>query len=116
MTPFSKRDQTRRERPDPPPRGGLRPRSQTMAARLEDEYAVARKHYLLTHRECEVKVRGHCTRWAREIHHRAGRTGAALSDPEGFVAACRACHRYVEEHREWARDHGFVVKREVRRK
>ncbi|MCR4375806.1 MAG: hypothetical protein NUW22_13245, partial [Acidobacteria bacterium] len=82
MTAFPKRQQTGRERPAPVKRGGLRKRSVKMEDRLTDEYAEARRVYLMTHRECEIKVRGLCTRWSKEIQHKAGRTGAALTDPE----------------------------------
>ena len=111
---FDKTTQTGRERPAPPRHGGLRQRSVKMAERMEDDYVPARKRYLETHKECELKVRGICTRWARDVHHRAGRTGAALTDEAGFVACCRACHSWAETHRDEARAKGWIVRREIR--
>lgn len=111
---FSKREQSGRERPGPVARGGLRARSPKMEDAM-DEYVPLRKRYLETHKVCEIKIRGVCTKFARDVHHRAGRTGKALTDESTFAACCRSCHTWVEEHRDAARERGWIVRREVRK-
>lgn len=46
---------------------------------------------------------------ATEIHHKEGREGKLLLDKTKWLATCRACHVFVEEHGRWAREHGFSI-------
>lgn len=115
MSTFTKAEQTGRKAPAPPKRGSIRERSVKLADAMADEYLPAKDRYLAQHRECGVKVRGTCHRWSRDVHHKGGRTGAALMDQSLWVPACRQCHGYLEAHREWAKAHGFLVTRAVRK-
>lgn len=96
-----------------PPRTGMKrsrvnPRSEKLTDAMA-EYGEARAAYLVTHKTCEIKARG-CGKWGREIHHKAGRIGPALVDPENFAACCRPCHAYTHEHGTWARANGWIVR------
>src|SRR3990167_3938645 len=102
--PYSKAEQTGRERPAPPKHGSMRQRSVKMAEKMSDDYLPAKLLFLSRHRECQVKIRGTCKRWSRDIHHRAGRTGEALMDQSLWVPACRQCHDHLEANRAWAKD------------
>lgn len=42
------------------------------------------------------------------IHHVAGRDGKKLNDIETFINGCDECHQYVESHREWAMEQGYL--------
>lgn len=112
---FTKEQQTRRKAPAPPRHGSLRQRSEKLAETMQDEYLPAKRIFIARHRECAVNVRGVCHRWTRDVHHKGGRTGAALMDQSLWVPACRQCHDYLETHRAWAKEHGFLVARTVRR-
>jgi predicted GNAT family acetyltransferase len=52
-----------------------------------------------------------------EVHHSAGRTGVnengvpRLLDVETFVPLCSEAHRYIEEHPNWAKVHGYSESR-----
>ena len=89
----------------------MRQRSVKLAEKMSDDYLPAKLLFLSRHRECAVKIRGLCRRWSKDVHHRAGRTGAALTDVAGFVACCRACHSWAETHRVEARAKGWIVRR-----
>ncbi len=115
MPTFTKAEQTGREAPAPPKSGSIRARSVKLADAMADEYLPARAKFLAQHRECAVKVRGVCHRWSRDVHHKAGRTGAALMDQSMWVPACRQCHDHLEVNRAWAKAHGFIVTRGVKR-
>jgi len=122
--PYTKADQSGRDRPAPSPGGmkrtpmkrgkRLNPRSEKLTEAMA-EYLPRKAFFLGRHRECQVKVRGVCKRWSVDVHHKAGRTGAALLDETTWAAVCRACHDYLETHRDWARERGWIVARTVRK-
>lgn len=47
---------------------------------------------------------------ATTVHHTKGR-GAYLNDQETFIGVCWPCHSYIEKHRKWARENGYIVSR-----
>lgn len=69
-----------------------------------DEYNVLRVEYVKTHRVCEAID---CKKPAGEIHHMRGRSGKQLLVVDDFMAVCRECHRYIEEHPDWAKAKGY---------
>jgi len=73
-------------------------------------YSDVSKKYLKEHPVCEVALEI-CTINAIEIHHKVGRIGFRLTDKKKFVAVCRACHRYLEEHPNWAKENNYSVSR-----
>ena len=76
-------------------------------AKREREYLEARADYLEQHRRCEV-----CTiRLPLQIHHKAGRIGSLLTDPDNFLAVCVECHELIERQPEWAMENGFKESR-----
>lgn len=56
----------------------------------------------------ETNCHGH--RRATTIHHTKGR-GKYLNDESTFIAPCWPCHSYVEKHREWATENGYLASR-----
>lgn len=46
---------------------------------------------------------------ASERHHMGGREGRLLLKKEWWLPVCRSCHSYIEEHSNWARQHGFSI-------
>jgi hypothetical protein len=93
----------------------MRQRSVKMSERMEDDYLPAKKAYLTKHKTCLVRVRGICRKWSKDVHHKAGRTGEALMDESTWLAVCRQCHDHLEANRAWAKAHGFLITRTVRR-
>ena len=69
-----------------------------------DEYKLVRIEYLTAHKKCEVKD---CNNDATDIHHMRGRSGDRLNDTDEFLAICRECHGYIEEHPAWAKAKGY---------
>lgn len=74
----------------------------------EKVYAKVRKEYLKEHPKCEVSG---CTKDAKDIHHKAGRTGKLLTDTNYFMAVCRGCHLWIESHPVKSRELGYSVSR-----
>lgn len=73
-------------------------------------YIPRRDKYLDEHEECEIKLPG-CTWKAIEIHHPAGKIGALLYDITNFIAGCRNCHNWCEEHPVQAKELNFSKSR-----
>ena len=74
------------------------------------EYTKIKKEYLKLRPYCECGTRG-CSRVADQIHHKRGRENERLLDKKYFLAVCGNCHRWIEDHPEWARAHGFSLER-----
>jgi hypothetical protein len=88
----------------------IAPRSQKRS--LEEKlYSLRRKVFLQNHPMCEAHVQGVCTGPATECHHKKGRVGNDLLDETNWLALCHNCHEYVENHREFAMEKGFSIKR-----
>lgn len=69
-------------------------------------YLKLRNEYLEEHELCEVCELGD----SFDVHHRRGR-GIYLCEVEWFLAVCRPCHIYIEKHRLWAREQGYLLDR-----
>jgi len=85
----------------------ISPISKKQAERLK-EYRKLRDEYMKVHETCETRD---CSSPATEVHHSAGRIGDLLTDTNYFLAVCRRCHRYIEEHPQWAKDNGYSFNR-----
>lgn len=73
-------------------------------------YVTIRKVFLNNHRVCEAKILG-CLHSATEVHHKKGRVGKNYLDVHTFLALCGNCHRWIETHPEWAKEHGYSLDR-----
>ena len=52
-----------------------------------------------------------CGGKATEVHHKAGRVGAALLDDTKWAAVCSDCHRYITGHPTEAVERGWSLPR-----
>lgn len=90
-------------------RKAIAPISDKQKKRLA-EYRVVRDDYMANHKWCEAKLNG-CTSIATDLHHKAGKVGALLTDSRYFCALCRSCHTWVGENHSKAKELGLVVDR-----
>lgn len=72
-----------------------------------NEYLKVRKIYLAEHVKCELCKRSNSS----DIHHKAGRWKARLSDTNNFMALCRECHEHIHNNPGWAYANGYLLKR-----
>ena|ERR1700748_1954759 len=78
--------------------------------KLDALYSIVRANYLKHHPVCEASIPGICSgRPSDQIHHSAGKVGDLYLDDRYFKAVEGNCHRYIEEHPEWAKENGFSV-------
>lgn len=73
-------------------------------------YSIVRKEYLDKNPYCEARIPG-CTIQASEVHHKAGKIGAKLTDVSNFLAVCRSCHDKIEANPDFAKEEGFSLSR-----
>lgn len=66
----------------------------------------ARDAHLKAHPRCSV-----CDVKATEVHHKAGRLGARLTDPGNLLSVCGPCHARIHANPAWARERGLMVSR-----
>ena len=74
-----------------------------------DEYSKLRTAFLVIHSFCEAKLVG-CSTKATDVHHKAGRGDNHLKIST-WLAVCRSCHRWIEEHPEEAKELGLSENR-----
>lgn len=74
-------------------------------AKQEMVYTLKRKKYLEENEFCE-----RCLQIATEIHHKAKRHGDLLTNEDYFMAVCRTCHNYIENHYEESILMGWRIK------
>ena len=86
------------------------PRSQKRS-KEERLYAGKRVIFLQEHALCEAHLPGICTKYSTECHHKRGRVGEDLLDETLWLALCHSCHEYIENHRDFAMEKGFSIKR-----
>lgn len=86
----------------------LRKVSKKQSKRLT-EYAWAKKKYMEDHPYCESHMGFGEVIKATQLHHKKGR-GIYLADPSYFAALCSACHSFIHEHPNWARDAGWLIR------
>jgi hypothetical protein len=108
--PYSKLDSTRhseREKKEPKRKKPIAKKSKKLID-AEKTYTKERKDYLQAYPYCEVLG---CHSESQDIHHRKGRIGALLSDPNFFMAVCRGCHSKIELEPIWAKMKGYSLDR-----
>jgi hypothetical protein len=88
----------------------ISPRSQKRS-KEERLYSAKRVLFLLEFPMCQANIQGVCKGQATECHHKKGRIGNDLLDETNWLALCHNCHEYVENHREFAMEKGFSIKR-----
>ena len=92
----------------------LKPRSDKMTKKMKT-YNVIRKEFLTENPTCQCVIAGKrlqcCQGVATDIHHKAGRLGDKLTDTDYWMSLCRLCHNHIEEKRDWAMTHGFLISR-----
>ncbi len=96
----------------------------------DEDYAVARKAYLLEHPWCMIwiamhgleekevirrggwcQVNGRLTKAPRasEVHHRNKCRRTRKLDQRWWMASCPGSHDYVEDNKAWARAEGYLL-------
>jgi hypothetical protein len=81
-------------------------------AKEERQYLKLLKPWLAEHPFCEAcgTLRFGCrVNPTSENHHKAGREHKLLLDERYWLATCRDCHVWIEEHGKLARRLGFVI-------
>lgn len=76
-------------------------------------YTSARILFLskVENKKCAAKVVSNCRGVASEVHHKKGRIGKNFLDTKTWLAVCRNCHQWIEEHPEDAKKRGFSENR-----
>jgi hypothetical protein len=86
------------------------PKKSDKQKEADKEYKKVRGVYLKAHPFCEAKLKD-CGKVSVEIHHKRGRIGEDLINPEFFLATCRNCHETIEKSPAAARQNGLSVSR-----
>lgn len=75
-------------------------------------YLKLRDEFLKANPVCQcVKTSGaKCLEMATQIHHRKGR-GKFYLCVASWMAVCHDCHEYIEYHRSWSKDRGYLLNR-----
>ncbi|MDB5144198.1 MAG: hypothetical protein JWQ66_2911 [Mucilaginibacter sp.] len=81
----------------------------TRQQKLNAAYLVLRKEFMKANPICGAGLEG-CTIQANECHHRRGR-GEYLLDDSTYLALCANCHKFINEHNEFAFEMGFSESR-----
>ena len=108
-TPYSKEQSTRHAAKEVKEKAKPKriPKKSKKLVDAEKIYNKERKEYLQAYPYCE---RG-CGLGSSCIHHKKGRIGALLTDPEYFMAVCIDCHKWIEEHPLESKAKGYSVSR-----
>lgn len=86
------------------------PSKSSKKAKLDIAYSILREQYLKAKPMCEAHLPSICTKISIEIHHSKGR-GIYQNDTTTWVAICRACHNFVENNPEKAKELGLSKSR-----
>jgi hypothetical protein len=79
--------------------------------KLNAAYTILREQFLKRKPHCEAHLPG-CAINATDVHHKKGRTGTLFLDDTEFLAVCRTCHSWIEEHPKEAKLLDFSKSRE----
>jgi hypothetical protein len=77
--------------------------------KITGEYEKKRVGFLALHSVCQANLSG-CMLTATEVHHKAGR-GADHNKISTWLAVCRNCHNWIENHPLQAKELGFSQNR-----
>jgi len=64
---------------------------------------------------CKVKS-PECTGEMEGMNHIQKRSPNNLLEKENLTPSCNACNRYIEEHPQWAKNHGHLISRFAKNK
>jgi hypothetical protein len=90
--------------PKPKPKKPINPKSKKQKA-LDSAYTVLRKPFMEKHPMCQAALSG-CQDASCDVHHKKGR-GKWLLVVDTWMAVCRPCHTWIEEHPIEATEMGF---------
>ena len=76
--------------------------------RQNANYLKLRREYLLKNSTCECL---NCFKDSDQIHHKQGREGALLDDPNNFLAVFHSCHEWIELNPIQAKKKGYSITR-----
>lgn len=76
---------------------------------IDQAYTKIRKKYMLDNPICKASLPG-CTINATDVHHMKGRGEYHLSI-DTWIAVCRKCHNWIEEHPKESIELGYSIKR-----
>jgi 5-methylcytosine-specific restriction endonuclease McrA len=92
-------------------RAAIRPVS-PRKRRRDAGYAQARRQvFERAEGLCEARCAPSCSGRCEQVHHRAGRGGVDPHRLDNLVGVCQACHMFIEAHRGWAYEAGWLVRR-----
>ncbi len=74
-------------------------------------YAGRRVIFLAKNPTCQANLPGICTKKSCEVHHKKGRIGKLYLDETFWLAACSACHVWIEAHPVEAKALGLSLNR-----
>jgi hypothetical protein len=74
------------------------------------QYRKLRDAFMKEHPLCQAQLQG-CTKKATDLHHSKGRIGHNLTDVSTYIALCRNCHTWAENHPEEAKSLGLSQNR-----
>lgn len=92
-------------------RKGLRRLSSKRRAAYQT-YLGLRRYFLTRNPYCEFPSdtgAPTCMKEATEIHHKKGRAGELLCDIRWFMAVCDSHHKFIEDHKKWARERKLIL-------
>jgi hypothetical protein len=72
---------------------------------IREEYTKKRIAFLSMFPNCQAKLVD-CTHKSTDVHHKAGR-GENHNKISTWLAVCRSCHTWIEEHPQEAKELGF---------
>lgn len=88
----------------------LRSRSNKESARVRRYMSVRSDVIEAANGSCLARTT-HCRGAADQVHHRKGRDGDLVDDPEYLLPVCWSCHNYIHGNPETSYDRGWMVKR-----
>jgi len=88
----------------------IRPRS-SKKVKEDKIYSELRKAFLTEKPLCEASIKHVCSNLSTEIHHMKGRLGNNYLDTKTWLAVCRGCHSFIEEHPKIAKELNFSQNR-----
>lgn len=82
----------------------------TQQEKINRVYSVICSQFKKSNPVCMIKIKCHGAP-TEDVHHPDGRIGGRMLDDSQFIATCRACHIWVEEHPKEAKKLGFSKSR-----
>lgn len=86
----------------------IKPISDKMRKNMS-QYEKLATAFKAMHPYCQAKLPG-CNGKTTDVHHKAGR-GENLTKVSTYLAVCRYCHHWIEEHPEASKELGFSESR-----